>query len=431
MKRNNSINRDIKMVKDNKKNIPVLRFPEFQNDGEWIAKPIKDIAKTFSGGTPTVGNSDYYGGSIPFIRSGEITKSTTDLFITELGLSSSSAKIVEEGTILYALYGATSGEVAISKIRGAINQAILAIIPKSRKYVVNYIYYFLKHQKAQILSKYLQGGQANLSGAIIDNLSIAFPCDYKGNISDVEQTKIADCFVSIDKEIDATKRKLELLKEHKKGLMQRLFPAKGKTTPELRFPEFQNDGEWQIVSLGEITSVVNRRNKSNRSLPIYSINNAEGFVPQSQQFAGMDSEARGYDISAYKIIGKHTFAYNPARINVGSIGYSGELKDILISSLYVCFKTMDNVDDDFLMCFFDSYIFNQAVESNVEGGIRSYLFYENFSRIKIAIPSLYEQKRIASCITSIEDVIKQTNKQICLLETHKNGLLQQLFPKIK
>ena len=246
-----------------------------------------------------------------------------------------------------------------------------------------------------------------------------------------EQKKIADCLSSLDKYIDATKRKLELLKEHKKGLMQRLFPAKGKTTPELRFPEFQNDGEWQIVSLGEITSVVNRRNKSNRSLPIYSINNAEGFVPQSQQFAGMDSEARGYDISVYKIIGKHTFAYNPARINVGSIGYSGELKDILISSLYVCFKTMDNVDDDFLMCFFNSYIFNQAVESNVEGGIRSYLFYENFSRIKIAIPSLYEQKRIASCITSIEDMIKQTNKQICLLETHKNGLLQQLFPKIK
>ena len=92
---------------------------------------------------------------------------------------------------------------------------------------------------------------------------------------------------------------------------------------------------------------------------------------------------------------------------------------------------MDNVDDDFIMCFFNSYIFNQAVESNVEGGIRSYLFYENFSRINIAIPSLYEQKRIASCITSIEDMIKMSNEQISLLETHKKGLLQQLFPMIK
>lgn len=166
-------------------------------------------------------------------------------------------------------------------------------------------------------------------------------------------------------------------------------------------------------------------------LPIYSINNTDGFVPQSQQFVGMDSEVRGYDISAYKIVGKHTFAYNPARINVGSIGYSGGLKDILISSLYVCFKTTDDVDDDFLMCFFNSNIFNQAVESNVEGGIRSYLFYENFSRISIVIPSLDEQKRIASCITGIEDMIKKTNEQISLLETHKKGLLQQLFTTVK
>ncbi|WP_347296970.1 restriction endonuclease subunit S [uncultured Bacteroides sp.] len=75
-----------------------------------------------------------------------------------------------------------------------------------------------------------------------------------------------------------------------------------------------------------------------------------------------------------------------------------------------------------------SYIFNQAVESSVEGGIRSYLFYENFSRISIAIPSLYEQKRIALCITSIEDMIKNANEQINLLEKHKKGLLQQLFP---
>ena len=246
----------------------------------------------------------------------------------------------------------------------------------------------------------------------------------------IEQQKIADCLLSLDKYIDAAKRKLDILKEHKKGLMQKLFPAKGKTLPELRFPEFQNNGEWQTVSLGEITSVVNRRNKSNRSLPIYSINNATGFIPQSQQFAGMDSEARGYDISAYKIIGKHNFAYNPARINVGSIGYSGELKDILISSLYVCFKTTDNIDDNFLMCFFNSHIFNQAVESNVEGGIRSYLFYENFSRIKMTIPSLYEQKRIASCITSIENMIKKSDEKISLLEMHKKGLQQQLFPKI-
>lgn len=398
------------MVTENKKYIPALRFPEFQNDGEWKCVIIGDIISTINPPKKLQSSEYKKKGAFPIVDQ-------SASYIA--GYSDNGDAVIDNNGYNYIVFGDHTCSLKLIDfpfIQGA--DGIKIFKSKITEVLTEYLYqYIFAHP---INSKEYKRHFSDLKDKLL--LYPTKAC---------EQKKIADCLSSLDKYIDATKRKLELLKEHKKGLMQRLFPAKGKTTPELRFPEFQNDGEWQIVSLGEITSVVNRKNKSNRSLPIYSINNAEGFVPQSQQFAGMDSEARGYDISAYKIIGKHTFAYNPARINVGSIGYSGELKDILISSLYVCFKTMDNVDDDFIMCFFNSYIFNQAVESNVEGGIRSYLFYENFSRINIAIPSLYEQKRIASCITSIEDVIKQTNKQICLLETHKNGLLQQLFPKIK
>lgn len=416
------------MATENKKHIPTLRFPEFQNDGEWKRCKLSDVAVR-------KGKKNTKGIELPVYTNSATSGviSQEDYFDREIVTKENLVNygIIEPNDFVYnprVSVTAPVGPISRNKLSRGIMSPLYLIFGFNGGDINFFEHYF----KGNSWHNYLRA-KANY-GARFDRINIGtkefmdMPIPYP---SLAEQKKIADCLSSLDKYIDATKRKLELLKEHKKGLMQRLFPAKGKTTPELRFPEFQNDGEWQIVSLGEITSVVNRRNKSNRSLPIYSINNAEGFVPQSQQFAGMDSEARGYDISAYKIIGKHTFAYNPARINVGSIGYSGELKDILISSLYVCFKTMDNVDDDFLMCFFNSYIFNQAVESNVEGGIRSYLFYENFSRIKIAIPSLYEQKRIASCITSIEDMIKQTNKQICLLETHKNGLLQQLFPKIK
>ncbi|MBR5013697.1 MAG: restriction endonuclease subunit S [Bacteroidales bacterium] len=410
-----------------KKYIPELRFPEFKNDGGWILETIGTIADTFSGGTPTVGNREYYGGDIPFIRSGEISNDKTELFITESGLSNSSAKMVDKGTILYAMYGATSGEVAISKISGAINQAILAIIPKSQEYNNRYIYHYLKHNKQYILGKYLQGGQGNLSANIINNLPIYFPCDSEGKVSIKEQQKIADCLSSLDEGINAIKHKVAQLKEHKKGLMQRLFPAKGETTPELRFPEFQHEAKWRYKSLGDITKIVNKRNRSKRILSIYSINNIDGFIPQEQQFDGIDIKARGYDISLYKIIGRNTFAYNPARINVGSIGYSGDLKDVLISSLYVCFKSIEGIDDNFLRCFFNSHIFNQAVESNVEGGIRSYLFYENFSRIKIPVPNLKEQKRIASCIMSVDYLIKLTEREVAILESHKSGLTQRLF----
>ena len=416
------------MATENKKYTPTLRFPEFQNDGEWKRCKLSDVAVR-------KGKKNTKGIELPVYTNSATSGviSQEDYFDREIVTKENLVNygIIEPNDFVYnprVSVTAPVGPISRNKLSRGIMSPLYLIFGFNGGDINFFEHYF----KGNSWHNYLRA-KANY-GARFDRINIGtkefmdMPIPYP---SLAEQKKVADCLSSLDKYIDATKRKLELLKEHKKGLMQRLFPAKGKTTPELRFPEFQNDGEWQIVSLGEITSVVNRRNKSNRSLPIYSINNAEGFVPQSQQFAGMDSEARGYDISAYKIIGKHTFAYNPARINVGSIGYSGELKDILISSLYVCFKTMDNVDDDFIMCFFNSYIFNQAVESNVEGGIRSYLFYENFSRINIAIPSLYEQKRIASCITSIEDMIKMSNEQISLLETHKKGLLQQLFPMIK
>lgn len=413
---------------DDNKYIPVLRFPEFQDDGEWKICKLSDIAKrkvaknrlglklpiyTNSATGGVVNQADYFDREI-----------VTQDNLVNYG-------IIEQNDFVYnprVSAAAPVGPISRNKLEKGIMSPLYLIFGFNKGDINFYECYFKTahwHNYLKAIANY---------GARFDRINIAtddfmdMPMPYPNLI---EQKKIADCLFSLDSYIDATKRKLEQLKVHKKGLMQRLFPAKGKTTPELRFPDFQNDGEWRTMLLGEITSVVNRRNKSNRSLPIYSINNTDGFVPQSQQFIGMDSEARGYDISAYKIIGKHTFAYNPARINVGSIGYSGELKDILISSLYVCFKTADDVDDNFLMCFFNSYIFNQAVESSVEGGIRSYLFYENFSRISIAIPSLYEQKRIALCITSIEDMIKNANEQINLLEKHKKGLLQQLFPTIK
>ena len=402
------------MANDNKKYIPALRFPEFQNDGEWTTKLIKDIANTFSGGTPTVGNSDYYGGSIPFIRSGEIAKSETDLFITELGLSSSSAKIVEEGTILYALYGATSGEVAISKIRGAINQAILAIIPKSRKYVVNYVYYFLKHQKAQILSKYLQGGQGNLSGAIIDNLSIAFPCDNNGNISDVEQKKIADCFVSIDKEIDATKRKLELLKEHKRGLMQRLFPAKGKTTPELRFPEFQNDGEWIPCPLSDILNyeqptpyIVEDDTYKKEGTPVLTAN--KGFI------LGYTDESLGiYNKLPVIIFDDFTtdkkYVDFPFKIKSSAIKLL-TLKDEERDNLRFVFECMNNI------------VFEEKEHKRY--------YISEYQYINIYVPSsLQEQNQIADTLLSVDKQITEYDKKIKALELHKKGLMQQLFPKL-
>jgi len=198
--------------------------------------------------------------------------------------------------------------------------------------------------------------------------------------------------------------------------------------PRLRFPEFKSAKEWAEKSLGDITCPVSQRNSEGKKYPIYSINNKEGFLPQSDQFKGIDSNSRGYDTTLYKIVGRNTFAYNPARINVGSIAYSGELFDIIISSLYVCFKTKEEIEDNFLQYFLATSTFRRQVENHTEGGIRNYLFYENFSKILFQFPQKTEQQKIADCLSSLDDLIAAEDKKLESLKVHKKGLMQKLFP---
>lgn len=150
--------------------VPEMRFAGFS--GDWEEKKLGEIAETYSGGTPSSNTSIYYGGEIPFIRSGEIDFEKTELYLTEDGLKNSSAKMVKKGDILYALYGANSGLCSISKIDGAINQAILCIKSKQDQvYLCNY----LESKRDFFYSTYLQGGQGNLSGNIVESYDIPLP----------------------------------------------------------------------------------------------------------------------------------------------------------------------------------------------------------------------------------------------------------------
>ena len=201
-----------KLFPKNGSQFPEIRFKGFTD--AWEQRKLGEVVKSYSGGTPTASNKEYYGGDIPFIRSAEINSDTTELYITQKGLDNSSAKIVEKGTILYAMYGATSGEVGISKINGAINQAILAMIPLD--YGGKIIAQYLRKNKESIIGKYLQGGQGNLSANIILELPIQLP-------GVKESDKIAYFLESVDKLITLHQRKLERLQEVKKGLLQKMF----------------------------------------------------------------------------------------------------------------------------------------------------------------------------------------------------------------
>jgi type I restriction enzyme S subunit len=195
--------------------------------------------------------------------------------------------------------------------------------------------------------------------------------------------------------------------------------------PIIRFPEFTN--VWEQLYFGDLVFKTDKKNKENHNLPVFSINNTAGFVPQDEQFEGRNSKERGFDISIYKIIGNKTFAYNPARINVGSIGYSYDLENVLISSLYVCFKTKENLDDIFLLHYLNTNSFRVSVLRIQEGGVRQYLFFENLAKIRIFAPSISEQTRIASFFTVLDKKIAELRQKKNLLEQYKKGIMQKLF----
>nr|WP_269147666.1 restriction endonuclease subunit S [Limosilactobacillus reuteri] len=191
---------------------PILRFKNFNDN--WLPHKFNDIANTFSGGTPAISNKDYYGGNIPFIRSAEINKNTTQLHLTPDGLKNSSAKFIKKGTLLYALYGATSGEVGIAQIDGAINQAVMAI--NLKKDNVYFIKTWLIKNKRKIISTYLQGGQGNLSAKIVKHLKLSLP--------KIEEEKlISITIMKIDSLIKLQQSKIDDLVNLKKYLLQKLF----------------------------------------------------------------------------------------------------------------------------------------------------------------------------------------------------------------
>lgn len=192
---------------------PELRFSGFTD--AWEQRKVSEITTSYSGGTPKSGTAEYYDGNIPFIRSGEIYSNKTELFITELGLNNSSAKMVHVGDILYALYGATSGEVSRARLDGAINQAILAVLP-NEEINADFLVEWFRKEKENIIATYLQGGQGNLSAQIIKDLMVDIP-------SSGEQKKIGDYFTNLNNLITLHQRKLDKLKQIKSGYLNSMF----------------------------------------------------------------------------------------------------------------------------------------------------------------------------------------------------------------
>jgi type I restriction enzyme S subunit len=194
------------------------RFANF--DEKWTIRKLSEISESFSGGTPSRNTPEYFNGEIPWIKSGEVNQRVifrSEEKITQLGLKNSSAKVVPKNNVLVAMYGATAGKVAITKIDAAINQAILAIIPNAN-ISTDFLFYLIELEMDDSISL-VQGGQPNLNAGILKSLKLKIP-------ELVEQDKIASLLSAADSEIETHQKQLAALKAQKKGLMQQLLTGK-------------------------------------------------------------------------------------------------------------------------------------------------------------------------------------------------------------
>lgn len=231
-----------------------------------------------------------------------------------------------------------------------------------------------------------------------------------------EQTAIANLLSTWDKAIQTTNALITLKQKRKKWLMQMLLTGKK------RLKGFEKE-KWKEVRFGDITRNFSNRNKEIKDARVYSVTNSNGFVLQSEHFS---REIAGDDLSNYKIIKKNEFAYNPARINVGSIAYF-EKEIGIISSLYVCFATNKDVEDFFLQEVLKLDHTKHKIGAYGEGGVRIYLWYDLFKKIKIELPSVDNQKAVCKILKLADKEIELLIIKLNQLKEQKKGLMQILL----
>lgn len=393
---------------------PKIRFANF--NVKWEIIPLGKCCSFFSGGTPRSSDKSLYNGSIPFIGSGNINDNEVFNFINKTALDNSSAKMVETGDILYALYGANSGDIAISKINGAINQAVLCIRTKQNK---NFLVQLLIGKKNDIVNRFLQGGQGNLSAKIVKNLKFHFP-------SLPEQQKIASFLSTVDKKINLLESKIEHLEQYKKGVVQKIFNQEIRFKPVPHETSGNENGksfpEWEKKKGNEVFKSVSNKDH-NGELPILAITQEFGAIPRDQIEYNITVTTKS--VESYKKVEKGDFIIS-LRSFQGGIEYS-EYEGIC-SPAYIILKNIIPINDTFYKVFLKTPNYIKELNRTLEG-IRDgkMISFKYFSDVSVPYPSIKEQTKIANFLSSLDKKIDLHKTQLEKMKTWKKGLLQKMF----
>jgi type I restriction enzyme S subunit len=401
----------MKQNRKEKGNVPNLRFPEFT--GEWESSKIGEdceiqmCKRIFAHQTQPIGD-------VPFYKIGTIG-GDADTFISN--------ELYEEYKAKYNY--PRKGEVLIS-CAGTVGKCI--VYDGHPSYYQDSNIVWVRNPENKYLNSYLRYIIANYNWGKLNSTTITriYNDDLRNLIikysSIPEQKRICNLLILLDNRIATQIKIIEDLKKLKTALVDGLY-ASPSGSPRLRFQEFQKS--WMQTNLGSITQNFNRRNKNKIVYPMFSVTNNSGFITQSEKFG--DREMVGEDVGSYKIVNLGEFAYNPARINVGSIARYNGNESCMISSLYVCFRLKSGISFHWALHLLKSHRMNFYYNVYGEGGVRVYLFYPNFARIKVFVPELLEQEKIGAMLSAIDKRIDLERNLNDKYQQQKTFLLRQMF----
>ena len=383
-------------------NVPRLRFSDFNN--EWKEIKLSDISLEISYGMNSA--SKEFDGENKYIRITDIDEATNKYLNKDIVSPDGNLEdkyIVRKNDILFARTGASTGKTYLYNSNdGKLYYAGFLIKASIINHDANFIFQQTKTSKynnwVKIMS--MRSGQPGINSQEYGS--------YKFSITTLkEENKISSFLSLLDKKIELQSKKIEDLKLFKLFLKEKLF---------YMFPTNNK-------KLSEILIKWNKKNKDNKYLYVESVSNKFGFIAQNEQFE--DRKVASNDTSNYYVIEKGVFAYNPSRLNVGSLALKQNDKVSLVSPLYECFTT--NQNQDFMLEWFQSKEFKRGTFSKYEGGVRNTLNFNNLSSIEIKLPSLESQSKIVKVLNCYNKMIDLELEKLNKLLEFKKGLMQQLF----
>ena len=374
-----------------------------------------------SSGTPKSTNLSYYGGKIPWLNTKEIDFNRiyfTEKTITDSGLNNSSAKWIVPNTVTVAMYGATAGKSCIVKVPMTTNQACCNLTINDEVADYEFVYYSLKNDYTTLASLANGGAQQNLNAQIIKDYVLKMP-------SLADQRRIASILSSLDRKIELNNKINADLEEMAQAIFKNWF---------VDFEPFKDgkfvDSElgmipegWKVGTLGDITKNKSAKVKERNDVKVLSPVTTGELVLSEEYFT---KQVFSSSIAKYKIVNKGDFAYNPARVNIGSLGRNEFDFDGCVSPVYVVFSVLDGYENYFDL-FRKTDFFKDSVASLAIGGVRQSLSYDDLSSIEVIIPSENAVEEFNNLYNQMKKTIKANKLEISRLSTLRDTLLPRLM----